>query len=56
MFTKHIIVYAKLHALEGSITRICIPWAVARWARTKWAARWPGRLLECGRHNLRWQV
>jgi hypothetical protein len=47
------------HKSSKPFTRIqsqAIPWAVTRWARAKWAARWPGRLLERGRHNLRWQV
>jgi hypothetical protein len=33
-----------------------LPWAVTRRARAKRAAWRPGRLLERGRHNLRWQV
>jgi len=32
------------------------PWAVTRRTRAKRAARRPGRLLERGRHDLRWQV
>jgi hypothetical protein len=33
-----------------------LPWAVTRRARAKWAARWLGRLLERGRHDLRREV